>query len=142
MVVGGGGAVVVVGVVVVVGGAGVGDAHVKARIGCSSIAFGATPVCPCLKSKKATPVIHALAQTRTAARAFAVCRRRVGVAFRVQEDEGDSAIIVLLPSLSTRCRSPSSSERTSVTAAVTRKTCRSKGRRVTGSGLGAGRLTK
>jgi hypothetical protein len=47
----------------------------KPRIGCSSIPFGATPVCPCLKSKNATPVMRALAQTRTSPRASAIARR-------------------------------------------------------------------
>ena len=32
------------------------DDAAKERTGCSSMAFGATPVCPCLKSKKPTPV--------------------------------------------------------------------------------------
>jgi hypothetical protein len=33
--------------------------HAKSRIGCNSMAFGSTPVCPCLKSKKATPTTRA-----------------------------------------------------------------------------------
>jgi hypothetical protein len=32
--------------------------HAKSRIGCNSRAFGATPVCPCLKSKKATATTY------------------------------------------------------------------------------------
>jgi hypothetical protein len=45
----------------------------NARIGWSSIAFGATPVWPWLKSKKATPVTVAKpGQLRTARRAEAI----------------------------------------------------------------------
>ena len=33
--------------------------HAKSRIGCNSMAFGSTPVCPGLKSKKATPTTRA-----------------------------------------------------------------------------------
>jgi hypothetical protein len=74
----------------------------KARTGCSSIAFGATPVWPCLKSKKATPVTRAFAQSWTRRRARAICRRRVRVAPEMREGDGDSAIIVRIPSLRTR----------------------------------------
>jgi hypothetical protein len=44
----------------------------KARIGWSSIAFGATPVWPWKKSKKATPSMIARGQSLTAARAASV----------------------------------------------------------------------
>jgi hypothetical protein len=44
----------------------------KARTGCSSIPFGATPVWPCMKSKNATPVTLARVQTRTCCRANAI----------------------------------------------------------------------
>ena len=37
------------------GGAGPPATSAKPRTGCSSTPFGATPVCPCRKSKKPTP---------------------------------------------------------------------------------------
>src|SRR5438874_11930796 len=86
------------------GGGGGGEAggggaarHVKPSTGCSSIAFPATPVCPWSKSKKATPVTVAVAQTWTAARARLIWRRRASVALPVHEDDGASAIIVRCP---------------------------------------------
>ena len=81
----------------------------------------------------------ALAQRRTEARARLICLRRVKVAREAQDANGDSAIMVSLPSLNTRWRSPSASGRMSVTAAVTRKMCRSTGSRVYGRLDGAGR---
>jgi hypothetical protein len=64
----------------------------NASSGWSSIASGATPVWPCLKSKNATPVTRARAHSRTFVRASAICRRRSGVAPIVHDAEGDSAI--------------------------------------------------
>jgi hypothetical protein len=52
-------------------GRGYGDRQRNARTGCSSIAFGATPVWPSLKSKKATPVTRAMPQSWTCCRASA-----------------------------------------------------------------------
>ena len=46
----------------------------KWRIGCSSIAFGATPSWPCWKSKNATPVTRARAHDFAARRAVAISR--------------------------------------------------------------------
>ena len=68
----------------------------NARIGWSSIAFGATPVRPWKKSKKATPVMVASpGHMRAACLALAICRRRTGVAPDVHPGAGDSVIIVL-----------------------------------------------
>src|SRR2546423_4354937 len=85
------------------------DRQAKRRTGCSSIPFGATPVCPCRKSKKATPTTRALAQTRAALRAAVICLRRVAVAPFVQSGEGVSAIIVREPLRKTRWWSRSAS---------------------------------
>src|SRR3954471_17579666 len=94
-----GGAVVVVAVVVVavvaivvVGGFGGPHEPEKPSTGCSSIAFGATPRWPCLKSKNPTPVTVAVplravnddepglphARTR-AVRAALIFRRTAGI---------------------------------------------------------------
>jgi hypothetical protein len=65
----------------------------EAEHGWSSIPFRASPVCPWRKSKKATPTTRALAQTRAALRAAAICLRRLAVAPVVQSEDGVSAII-------------------------------------------------
>jgi len=78
------------------------DRQAKPRIGCSSIPFGATPVCPWMKSKNATPETRALAHNLTLVRAAAIWRRRRGVAPFVQSGDGASAIIVREPLRSTR----------------------------------------
>jgi hypothetical protein len=75
--------------------------HRKPRIGCNSIAFGATPVWPCSKSKNATPVTRAREQTRRARRAAAICACRLGYARVSHVGAGDSVIIVRCPSLRT-----------------------------------------
>jgi hypothetical protein len=59
--------------------------------------FLATPVCPCRKSKKATPTTRALAQTLEALRAAIICFLRVAVAPFVQSGDGVSVIIVREP---------------------------------------------
>lgn len=108
--------------------------------GCSSTAFGATPVCPCWKSKKRTPV-RAARQRRAAVLALSICRRRYDVALAVQPSSGASAIMWSRPSRTTTWRSPSSSWRISVTLATRRQTRRSSGNLVIGRTSGAGRLT-
>src|SRR3954454_14362028 len=74
------------------GGGGGGGApplrHAKPRTGCSSIPFGATPVCPCLKSKKATPTTRAFAQTLPTRRPATIWLRLIAVAPVVQGAEG------------------------------------------------------
>ena len=62
----------------------------KSRIGCSSIPFGATPVCPWRKSKNATPVTVASGQRRIRARAAAICRWRCAIAERPHDPSGDA----------------------------------------------------
>src|SRR5438034_10650086 len=84
------------------GGGGEVERQRKPRIGWSSIAFGATPVWPCLKSKNATPVRTAFVQSRTAPRTWFIWLRRVGVAPAVHEREGASAIMWLVPLWMTR----------------------------------------
>src|SRR5205809_4816093 len=79
------------------GGGGEVERQRKPRIGCSSIAFGATPVWPCLKSKNATPLTTALLHSRTPLRAWVIWLRRVRVALVVHEGEGASAIMCLEP---------------------------------------------
>src|SRR4051812_37146951 len=70
------------------------DRQANPRIGWSSITFGATPVCPWKKSKKATPTTRARGHTLTALRACRICFLRSVVAFAVQNGAfGASAIM-------------------------------------------------
>jgi hypothetical protein len=118
------------------------ERHVKPRTGCSSIPFGATPVWPWKKSKKVTPVTRARRHGRAALRATRICVRRTAAAPLVQSGEGVSAIIVRAPLRRTRWWSRSASARSSVTAATTVKTRRSKGSRLFGRWAGRGRLVR
>jgi hypothetical protein len=111
----------------------------KPRIGCSSIAFGATPAWPWSKSKNATPVSCARAHGRNARRAAAICACRTGNARLSHVGAGDSVIIVRRPSLSTTWKSSSDSWRINTTLAITVKMCRSNGSLVSGKLAGAGR---
>src|SRR5262245_42199377 len=75
------------------GGAGPARKHAKPRIGWSSIAFGATPVCP-WKSQKATPTTRALAQSLTRLRATRICLFRTAVAVPLQNGAFGASVII------------------------------------------------
>ena len=72
-------------------GGGLPDRQAKPKTGWSSMPLRATPVCPCRKSKKATPTTRARTQNLAATRAACICLRRKAVAPAVQEPEATHA---------------------------------------------------